>query len=237
MFVFFILNENFFQENLSVLCRDCTGDASEIALLKFSELQMNGVVEYRKKNKKVSEIPFNSTNKFQVSIHETENKDNYHLVMKGAPERILSKCSTILLNGEEMELTSELKDDFEKAYLELGGMGERVLGFCDLPLDINKFPKGYNFDSENPNFPLENLRFIGLVSMIDPPRAAVPDAVSKCRSAGIKVVMVTGDHPITAKAIAKSVGIISQGKETVEDIALRRGVSIDKVDPRYLFLI
>jgi sodium/potassium-transporting ATPase subunit alpha len=56
------------------------------------------------------------------------------------------------------------------------------------------------------------------MSMIDPPRAAVPDAVSKCRSAGIKVIMVTGDHPITAKAIAKSVGIISEGNKTVEDL-------------------
>ena len=62
------------------------------------------------------------------------------------------------------------------------------------------------------NFPLENLCFVGLMSMIDPPRAAVPDAVSKCRSAGIKVIMVTGDHPITAKAIAKGVGIISEGE-------------------------
>ena len=64
-----------------------------------------------------------------------------------------------------------------------------------------------------PNFPLENLCFVGLMSMIDPPRAAVPDAVSKCRSAGIKVIMVTGDHPITAKAIAKGVGIISEGEK------------------------
>ncbi len=68
--------------------------------------------------------------------------------------------------------------------------------------------------------------------MIDPPRAAVPDAVSKCRSAGIKVIMVTGDHPITAKAIAKSVGIISEGNETVEDIAERKGCDISQVNPR-----
>ncbi|GMS80304.1 hypothetical protein PENTCL1PPCAC_2479, partial [Pristionchus entomophagus] len=78
----------------------------------------------------------------------------------------------------------------------------------------------------------DGLRFVGLMSMIDPPRAAVPDAVAKCRSAGIKVVMVTGDHPITAKAIAKSVGIISEGTETVEDIAIRRGISVEQVDPR-----
>merc|ERR1719204_2655182 len=68
--------------------------------------------------------------------------------------------------------------------------------------------------------------------MIDPPRAAVPDAVLKCRSAGIKVIMVTGDHPITAKAIARSVGIISEGQETVEDIAARRNCSVKDVNPR-----
>merc|ERR1719348_412012 len=66
--------------------------------------------------------------------------------------------------------------------------------------------------------------------MIDPPRAAVPDAVSKCRSAGIKVIMVTGDHPITAKAIARSVGIISDGQETVEDIAKRKGCELKEKD-------
>lgn len=86
-------------------------------------------------------------------------------------------------------------------------------GFCDLLLATDKFPLGFKFDSDDPNFPIENLRFVGLMSMIDPPRAAVPDAVAKCRSAGIKVIMVTGDHPITAKAIAKSVGIISEGTQ------------------------
>lgn len=79
-------------------------------------------------------------------------------------------------------------------------------------LPSDKFPLGFKFDCDEPNFPLNGMRFVGLMSMIDPPRAAVPDAVAKCRSAGIKVIMVTGDHPITAKAIAKSVGIISEGK-------------------------
>ena len=71
--------------------------------------------------------------------------------------------------------------------MELGGLGERVLGFCDLRLDPKKYPRGYNFDADECNFPLKDLRFLGLMSMIDPPRAAVPDAVEKCRSAGIKV--------------------------------------------------
>ena len=70
--------------------------------------------------------------------------------------------------------------------------------------------------------------------MIDPPRPAVPDAVSKCRSAGIKVIMVTGDHPITAKAIARAVGIISDENETREEIANRLKVSVEKVDPTYV---
>jgi sodium/potassium-transporting ATPase subunit alpha len=70
------------------------------------------------------------------------------------------------------------------------------------------------------------------MSMIDPPRAAVPDAVAKCRYAGIKVIMVTGDHPITAKAIAKSVGIISEGNETVEDISQRLNIPVEEVNPR-----
>merc|ERR1712010_317447 len=114
----------------------------------------------------------------------------------------------------------------------MGGMGERVLGFCDFRLSSNEFPRGFPFDSDEVNFPLKNLRFVGLMSMIDPPRAAVPDAVLKCRSAGIKVIMVTGDHPITAAAIARSVGIISEGTETIEDVAARKGVEVKDVNPR-----
>merc|ERR1712002_952419 len=92
--------------------------------------------------------------------------------------------------------------------------------------------KGRCSTADDVNFPVDGLRFVGLMSMIDPPRAAVPDAVLKCRSAGIKVIMVTGDHPITAKAIARSVGIISDGQETVEDIAARTGKDVKNINPR-----
>ena len=170
----------------------------------------------------------------QVSIHECGDEDvpGFLLVMKGAPERILDRCSTILVDGKEQDLTDEWKENFNQAYLELGGLGERVLGFCDYTLDKEKFPGDYPFDEEEANFPLTGLRFVGLMSMIDPPRAAVPDAVTKCGSAGIKVIMVTGDHPITAKAIAKSVGIISEGNETVDDIASRLNIPLSEVNPR-----
>ncbi|XP_037803133.1 sodium/potassium-transporting ATPase subunit alpha-like isoform X6 [Penaeus monodon] len=220
-------------ENTPILKREVNGDASEAALLKCVELAVGDVKGWRARNKKVCEIPFNSTNKYQVSIHETEDKNDprYLLVMKGAPERILERCSTIYINGEEKALDEEMKEAFNNAYLELGGLGERVLGFCDYMLPTDKYPLGYPFDADAVNFPVHGLRFVGLMSMIDPPRAAVPDAVAKCRSAGIKVIMVTGDHPITAKAIAKSVGIISEGNETVEDIAQRLNIPIKEVDP------
>jgi len=217
-----------------VLQREVNGDASEAAILKCTELSTGNVMAYRGRNKKVCEIPFNSTNKYQVSVHETEDKSDsrYLIAMKGAPERILDRCTTIVVNGVDQPLNDQWKEKFNEAYMDLGGRGERVLGFCDTLLDAEKFPPGFKFDSDDVNFPLENLRFVGLMSMIDPPRAAVPDAVMKCRSAGIKVIMVTGDHPITAKAIARSVGIISENNETVEDIASRLNIDIKDVNPR-----
>merc|ERR1711981_115069 len=222
------------QDGVSILKREVNGDASEAAILKCTELTNGNVMEYRAKNKKLVEIPFNSTNKFQVSIHETSDPSDKRalLVMKGAPERIPQRCSTIVIDGQERALTEDWKNAFETAYMELGGLGERVLGFCDFMLPEDKYPAGYPYDADEENFPLDGLRFVGLMSMIDPPRAAVPDAVLKCRSAGIKVIMVTGDHRITAKAIARSVGIISEGTETVEDIATRKGIPVSDVNPR-----
>merc|ERR1711936_194547 len=219
-------------EDGPILKRETAGDASESALLKCCELMLGNVENIRAKSPKTCEIPFNSTNKWQLSVHEVADDDRYLLVMKGAPERILDRCSTIMINGEEQEMTEDWKEKFNDAYMELGGMGDRVLGFAHLYLDSSDFPKGFAFDTDEINFPTENLAFVGLMSMIDPPRAAVPDAVAKCRSAGIKVIMVTGDHPITAHAIAKSVGIISDGNKTVEEIAKERGCDVKDVDVR-----
>uniref|UniRef100_A0A8C6VW37 Sodium/potassium-transporting ATPase subunit alpha n=1 Tax=Nothobranchius furzeri TaxID=105023 RepID=A0A8C6VW37_NOTFU len=221
------------QSQFPVPMRETAGDASESALLKCIEVCRGSVSDMRARNPKVAEIPFNSTNKYQLSIHEVEDNSSGHLlVMKGAPERILDRCSSIMVNGQEEPLDEMWKEAFQNAYLELGGLGERVLGFCHLNLHPSQFPRGFNFDCDNTNFPIEQLCFLGLISMIDPPRAAVPDAVGKCRSAGIKVIMVTGDHPITAKAIAKGVGIISEGNETVEDIAERLNIPLSQVNPR-----
>ncbi|VDM58882.1 unnamed protein product [Angiostrongylus costaricensis] len=200
-------NEDF---SVPLARREVTGDASEVAIMKYCELILGdgGTKKMRDKVPKVVEIPFNSTNKYQVSIHRNGNQ--FLLAMKGAPEKILKACSTLMIDGNEIAKDTKFEQDFVKVYEQLGGFGERVLGFCDLELDPEKFPPNYVFDTEKPNFPLTNLRFLGLISMIDPPRPGVPQAVQLCQSAGIKVVMVTGDHPITAKAIARQVHIISR---------------------------
>ncbi|TNN80830.1 Potassium-transporting ATPase alpha chain 1 [Liparis tanakae] len=195
------------QEGVPIPKRLVVGDASETALLKFTELTVGNIVEYRDRFKKAVELPFNSTNKFQ-------------------------RCSTILIKGQELPLDEQWSEAFQTAYMDLGGLGERVLGFCHLLLNEKEYPRGCPFDPDEMNFPTSGLCFAGLISMIDPPRATVPDAVMKCRTAGIRVVMVTGDHPITARAIAANVGIISEGSETVEDIALRKHIPVEQVNKR-----
>jgi len=226
------------QAELPILKRKTSGDATEAAIMKLCELTGgSGNVEvYRNSNPKVFEIPFNSLNKYQVSIHSTDDPkdDRYLLVMKGAPERIIEKCSKIVVGSQEETLTEEWLAKYEEAYKTLGGYGERVLGFCALKLPTDQFPIGFQFEGdneENVNFPLNDLKFCGLMSMIDPARAAVPNALAKCKQAGIKVMMVTGDHPITAKAIAKNVGIISANSETTGDVARRKGVERKNITP------
>lgn len=197
-----------------ILKRETVGDASESALLKFVDLSGINSSNLRNKYPKECEIPFNSTNKYQVSIHTVDFADSYHLlVMKGAPERIVTFCSSILQDGKPVPMTAELQAGVEVSVHELAGMGERVLGFCEFVLPKDQFPKNFEFDSDTGNFPLDGLCFVGLLSLIDPPRPEVPNAVAVCRSAGIRIIMVTGDHPITAAAIARGVGIISPGSK------------------------
>ncbi|XP_054161209.1 sodium/potassium-transporting ATPase subunit alpha-3-like [Oppia nitens] len=221
------------QSKVSPLKRETIGDASEVAILKYMEIITGNVDGYRQRQPKVFEVPFNSTNKYALAISECRGDNGHYLCMKGAPERILEKCSTIIVKGgREVPLTDSVRQQFQLAYEELGSLGERVIGLCDKFLPVDRFPYDFPFDADDTeNFPMTGLRFVGVVSMIDPPRPAVPDAVAKCRQAGIKVIMVTGDHPITAKAIARAVGIISDENETREEMADRLAIGVDKVDP------
>ena len=138
--------------------RKIRGDASEKGILRCYETIMADSTKVRSTNPKVAEIPFNSTNKYQLSIHDVDRKGRYQLVMKGAPETIIDRCKTILLDGKDKIMTDEMRKMVNVVNLELGDQGERVLGFCDLYLDSDEYPSGYQFDADEPNFPLSNFR-------------------------------------------------------------------------------
>lgn len=108
--------------------REAIGDASEVAILKYMEIITGDVDAYRKKYPKVFEVPFNSTNKYALTINESREEHGTWLCMKGAPERILEKCSTIITKGREVPLDTRIKQQFQEAYEELGSLGERVIG-------------------------------------------------------------------------------------------------------------
>jgi sodium/potassium-transporting ATPase subunit alpha len=182
-------------------------------------------------------IPFSSDIKFNAFIRDMSGttaggtESQLTVFLKGAPERILTRCSKILINGEEQDFTDELRDEVNKANSTFGGLGERVLAFAKYTLPADKYTKDYQFDvktwkdwgldakrsnedyaDQAGTFPMHGLTLVGVVSLNDPPRTNVDLSVSKCRSAGIKVIMVTGDQPPTAAAIAAKVNIIKHPK-------------------------
>lgn len=217
--------------------RPCIGDASEVAIMRFLETSSGSVMDYRQQYPKLVEKPFSSTYKYQCSIHPRYNPIdgqfmNYFLVMKGAPERIFNLCDRrVDEQGKSAPIDDEFMLLFEEAYRQYGSQGERVLAFCDLELPDHQYPQSYSLDLENIDeiISWKSFRFLGLISMMDPPRPNVPEAVRSCRSAGVRVVMVTGDHPITAQAIAKMVGIISSSHERSTTItSLKSSVSMSE---------
>lgn len=179
-------------------------------------------------------IPFSSEIKFNLVIRDMtaqnmlnpESESDLVVIMKGAPERILSRCSKILINGEERDFDEDFRMQVNFANDSFGKMGERVLAFARYNLEPNIYTKdpAYPFDVKNWKawrdvkerdstikgwFPMFNLTLIGLVALNDPPRPKVDQSVLKCKQAGIKVIMVTGDQPPTAAAIAHKVNIIT----------------------------
>lgn len=209
--------------------RKVNGDASEAGILKFAE-NITSVLSMRERNSQVTTIPFNSANKFMVTVNELEEEPGrLRLCMKGAPERVMDRCTSILTKEGVVPFDDAARAVVNEQLSFMMERGERCLGFAKLDLDPAQFPKGFEFDTEELNFPMEGLTMVGLMALLDPPREAVPDAVATCQTAGVKVIMVTGDHPATAKSIAKQVNIIKD--PTVEDIAKERGIDVSEVDP------
>jgi len=235
------------EESMLYTHRHCKGDASETGLVQFAQgiMDLNKTRAsmpthiYKNEAGKDTEclIPFSSDIKFNAFIRDMSGStagggdSNLSLFFKGAPERVLTRCSKILIGGEEVEFTDELREEVNKANSDFGGLGERVLAFARYNLPADKYTKDYQFDvktwknwgldpklsaadyADQPGtFPMHDLTLMGVVSLNDPPRTNVDLSVSKCRSAGIKVIMVTGDQPPTAAAIANKVNIIKHPK-------------------------
>ena len=148
------------------------------------------------------------------------------VIMKGAPERILSRCTKILVGGKELDFDIDAQLRVNAANDDLGKMGERVLAVARYNLEPEIYPAepAYPFDVKSwkawkdvkrrdPSipgwFPMFGLTLVGLISLNDPPRPRVDQSVLTCKEAGVKVIMVTGDQPPTAGAIAHKVNIIS----------------------------
>ncbi|CAG2110210.1 unnamed protein product, partial [Medioppia subpectinata] len=205
------------QARLSPLKREAIGNSTDVAILKYMEVIVGCVEGYRLNYPKVLHIPFNSNARHSLTINRFSK--GFWLCMKGEPELIIDKCSSILTMDRVIPFDNEYKIYFKQILDELGSFGERVIAFCDQYLPYTEYPVHYSFNSGLKNYPTNGLRFVGLISLLNPPRASVPEAVHKCKSAGIKIVMVTGDHAITAKAIASAVGIISDNKQTTSKIA------------------
>ena len=198
----------FIERDKPILQRKTTGDASESALLKFAHTH-HSVDQLRSEFLEVACVPFNSANKWMATVHKNP-KGGFKLFVKGAPERVLAMCSYSGYGKARSPLTPQIREEIDEANAEVAENGERCLAFAERQLDFNE---DFVFDTDDVaklNFPIDELRFVGLISLEDPPREEVKNAVDCCHEAGIKVVMVTGDHPLTARSIACQIGIITK---------------------------
>ncbi|KYQ89383.1 P-type ATPase [Tieghemostelium lacteum] len=214
--------------DLPIQQRKTLGDASESALLKFCE-QIQSVEAYRERYPKIFEIPFNSVNKWQLSIHSDGDDGPLFMVMKGAPERIIKICNRIMIDGQEMTLDDTYLNNLQASYEYIAGKGERALGMAMLRLNPEIYNMDFPFDIEEKNYPTDGLVFIGMTALMDPPRPGVKEAIQVCKEARVRVMMVTGDHPLTAASIAKQVGII-ETEETLNDCAKKQNIDVLDLD-------
>lgn len=155
---------------------------------------------------RLDEIPFDSTRKM-MSVLTRDQKNELFMLTKGAPDILLDRCGYLLIDGKVTPLTSSLRRSILQANQAMGMDALRCLALAYRPLkDPSHFQKGD---------PERDLIFVGLVGMIDPPRPEVFDAIQRTKKAGIKTIMITGDHQVTAEAIARQLGILPQGGLTV----------------------
>lgn len=198
---------------------EVTGEPTEVAIV-------NAGIKYGKnKNdlynimQRINEIPFDSNRKMMTTIHKIGSK--YRIITKGAPDVLLSKCNKIYSNGMVKSLSNMDSEKIKASNLSMANKALRVIAISYK--DLDNLPN--KIDMQNIE---KDLVFVGLIGMIDPPRQGVKQAVKTCNRAGIKTVMITGDHIATAKAIAKELSILKPGDRAIT------GAELDKMSQKEL---
>ncbi|MDG5855851.1 cation-translocating P-type ATPase [Clostridium beijerinckii] len=203
---------------MALLCNDAVtvenkeiGDPTEVALVNLGEVYELDELIIRDQYPRLGEVPFDSDRKLMSTIHQFNDK--YIMLTKGALDVLLSRTVKVETSEGIMDFTEEHKKEIEEINRKFSMDGLRVLSFA------------YKEISEGKEITLEDeydLIFVGLIAMMDPPRNESKEAVEKCIKAGIKPVMITGDHKITASAIAKQIGILKDESEAMEGFELEK---------------
>lgn len=210
--------------SLGAMCTDCNinegiayGEPTEVAIVNSAINFGQNKEELYKKYPRIAEIPFDSERKMMTTIHKAGGK--YRIITKGAPDVLLSKCTKYDVNNSVQTMNFSVKNRIEQENKYMADKALRVIAVSYS--DIDYLPSKITTETiEN------NLVFVGLIGMIDPPREGVKEAVSTCKNAGIKTVMITGDHIATAKAIAKELNILGKN-----DLAIT-GTELDKISDK-----
>ena len=211
--------EQKFIMELGTMCTDTEeqysesiGEPTEVAITNFAIKNNLRKSELYEKMPRINDIPFDSTRKMMTTIHKMGKK--YRIITKGAPDVLIKKCTKCYNNGS----ISSIYSKEESIKYQNNEMSEKALRVIAVAYrDADNLPVNITADA------IENdLIFVGLIGMIDPPREGVKEAVRTCRKAGIKTVMITGDHLQTAKAIAKELGILRKGDFAVAGDELKK---------------
>ncbi len=201
--------------NNSVLENNSFSEATELALINMAKTLKVNIKDVLRENKRLYENPFDSKKKYMsVVVKEITNKNVMYV--KGAIDVVLDKCKYINQNDNEILITQEYKNQILLKNETMANNALRVLALAYKKVDSN------NYKNE------EDLVFLGLIGIIDPPRKEAIEAIKVCQRAGIKTVMITGDHKLTACAIAKQIGIYKRGDLVLE------GKEIEKMTDDYL---
>ena len=200
------------------------GDPTEVALIMIGDELGVNESEYRKIHPRIGELAFDSDRKLMSTLYKFEDKAV--LMVKGAIDVMLSRSEKVFADGKEKVFSAEEKETVEKQNFEYSNEGLRVLAFGYRTFD--EVPEDLDFSHDN------DLVFVGLAAMMDPPREESKLAVEDAKKAGIKTVMITGDHKITAAAIAKQIGVFEEGDMALNGVELEKmtDAELDEILPK-----